>query len=383
MVYGRNPFEVSNAVAAALKTSSLLEDPFEAAQTSTAATLMKMFKEQETIANRMALLSYGRDQSLDVLKVARSLQDTVSSVFDAHLAAEQDRMRASHLADEALRFATSVAAHERALEAAVQEVAGQSIKNKMLNRIDPAEYAWQLLQRQGETRSITEYLSTAQRDRASLVSDLVESYLSSAEYRADDIEPIEDAAATTDAGTGGAYSVALEQATTQSKAVEVLVNRVVASPLGFRDRQADQHRIAQLTLLLTLVFGLMDNLRWYLDYMETQREAAESAKETAAVVAQQTQASQAVDSLNRTLQVLLEQAIDKKMCVVKERPATIRSLPGEGLTLGTAYPNQEVLVTGKSSRWAKIRYRDHVEDREVEGWVLKHYLYPVGNSDCD
>ena len=212
---------------------------------------MKMFKEQETISNRMALLSYGRDQSLDVLKVARSLQDTVSSVFDAHLAAEQDRMRASHLADEALRFATSVAAHERALEAAVQEVAGQSIKNKMLNRIDPAEYAWQLLQRQGETRSITEYLGTAQRDRASLVSDLVESYLSSVECRADAIEPTEDAAATTDAGTDGAYSVALEQATTQSTAMEVLVNRAVASPLGSRDGQADQHRIAQLTLLLT------------------------------------------------------------------------------------------------------------------------------------
>lgn len=126
----------------------------------------------------------------------------------------------------------------------------------------------------------------------------------------------------------------------------------------------------------------MEHVRWHLDNVEKQREAAESAKEKAALVVQQQQAAQVAESLSRTLRILLEQAVAKKICVVGERAATVRSLPGSGLKIGEAHTNQEVLVTGKSTRWVKIRYRDHLEAREVEGWVLKHYLRPIGSSDC-
>ena len=60
--------------------------------------------------------------------------------------------------------------------------------------------------------------------------------------------------------------------------------------------------------------------------------------------------------------------------VVGNRAVRVKSAIIGGLPLDMAHPNQLVLVTGKQGRWFKIRYRNHLEDREVEGWVLKHYL---------
>lgn len=59
---------------------------------------------------------------------------------------------------------------------------------------------------------------------------------------------------------------------------------------------------------------------------------------------------------------------------VVARPVPVRPAISKGGLLDTAYPNQVVVATGKNGRWFKIRYRNHIEDREVEGWVLKHYL---------
>jgi hypothetical protein len=73
----------------------------------------------------------------------------------------------------------------------------------------------------------------------------------------------------------------------------------------------------------------------------------------------------------------LGQALEEDVYVVGARPTAVRARPGSGLVLGTAYTNQQVLVTGKSSRWLKVRFRDHLEQRDIEGWVLKHYLQPL------
>lgn len=59
---------------------------------------------------------------------------------------------------------------------------------------------------------------------------------------------------------------------------------------------------------------------------------------------------------------------------VVTRLVPVRSAISKGGLLDTAHPNQVVVATGKNGRWLKIRYRNHIEDREVEGWVLKHYL---------
>lgn len=60
--------------------------------------------------------------------------------------------------------------------------------------------------------------------------------------------------------------------------------------------------------------------------------------------------------------------------VVGTRAVRVKSAIKAGVYLDTAHPNQVVVATAKSGRWVKIRYRNHLEDREVEGWVLKHYL---------
>lgn len=83
------------------------------------------------------------------------------------------------------------------------------------------------------------------------------------------------------------------------------------------------------------------------------------------------------ERLRRALDVLAGQALEEDVYVVGTRPTTVRARPGSGLVLGTAYTNQQVLVTGKSSRWLKVRFRDHLEQRDIEGWVLKHYLQPL------
>ena len=66
--------------------------------------------------------------------------------------------------------------------------------------------------------------------------------------------------------------------------------------------------------------------------------------------------------------------VREDLYVVGLRPARVRSAITGGALLDIAHPNQIVTATGKEGRWLKVRYRNHLEDREVEGWVLKHYL---------
>lgn len=382
MLSGRTPFEAQNSLAEMLKASSGLNDAFERAQTGGVTSLTKMFREQEILATRMALVSLGRDVRSDALDVALGLQRRVESGVDSYLAVGQARLGASTAVDESMRLAESLAAHERALESAVHEFASRSLKDRLLDHLSPAEYAWKLVQHRGDSANITDYLVSAHGDRASFVDELYERYLSSPEFSSIDFDSVEDHSSRSDSSADLTLIADLEAATTQSKAVEAVVCKMAGSPAGFQRGQGDQYRIALITIYLSVVFALMDQVRWHLDNVERQREAAESAKDRAALVEQTRQAAQASERLNRTLHILLEQAIEREKCVVGERSVTVRSLPGSGERLGTAYTNQEVLVTDKSTRWVKIRFRDHLQAREVEGWVLKHYLQPIGSSDC-
>ena len=66
--------------------------------------------------------------------------------------------------------------------------------------------------------------------------------------------------------------------------------------------------------------------------------------------------------------------VQENSYVVGLRPARLRSAITGGILLDIAHPNQIVTATGKEGRWLKVRYKNHLEGREVEGWVLKHYL---------
>lgn len=69
--------------------------------------------------------------------------------------------------------------------------------------------------------------------------------------------------------------------------------------------------------------------------------------------------------------------------VIGPRPANVRSAAAGGTLLDIAHPSQLVQVTGKRGRWFKVAYRNHLEDRHVEGWVLKHYVLRTDGFDED
>ena len=62
---------------------------------------------------------------------------------------------------------------------------------------------------------------------------------------------------------------------------------------------------------------------------------------------------------------------------VAARITYVKSKIAGGLHVGTVYPNQLVVITAKQGRWVKVKFRDHIEGRDVEGWLLKHYLVRV------
>jgi len=72
--------------------------------------------------------------------------------------------------------------------------------------------------------------------------------------------------------------------------------------------------------------------------------------------------------------------VQPQRLVVGRNALTVRSEPGRGYRVGTAHPNQTVVQIAHRGRWLKIRFEDHLEDRTVEGWVLKHRLKESGSD---
>lgn len=69
--------------------------------------------------------------------------------------------------------------------------------------------------------------------------------------------------------------------------------------------------------------------------------------------------------------------------VVGARATPVKSAITRGRQLDTANPNQVVVATGKQGRWVKVKYRNHLEDRDVEGWILKRYLIRLSETTLD
>jgi len=130
--------------------------------------------------------------------------------------------------------------------------------------------------------------------------------------------------------------------------------------------------------LLTFIQGLAsDSYTVYQAHSEAQQSQAQEKVETARHQAQLA----VLHSIDGSIQRLQDHLVAASPeCVVHGKGASVRSRPGEGYVLGRVHPNQVVRVTGKAGRWAKVRYTDHVDDREVEGWMLKHYLKPLSGS---
>lgn len=129
---------------------------------------------------------------------------------------------------------------------------------------------------------------------------------------------------------------------------------------------------------ITLAVALLTLLLQFLDYMESleQRRFASQQAE-APVSADRAQAEERMfrERLIATIEALAEHTpAQDTLYVVGTRPVPVKSAIVRGVYLGTAHPNQVVVVTGRNGRWIKIRFRDNLEEREIEGWILKHYL---------
>lgn len=339
------------------------------------ASLAKLYREQESVATRMAILSQTRDLRSEAMNVAKYLQGQASSIVDRYLETERKRVLASEKM-AAFAFSETASARDGAIDKAIRSLVDASTTSSMLRGISLAEYTWELLQieRLAQQRDAISGRSFGSVTLDRLKTDAYERYLSpefsadyhvveerQAEYGPDDVDD----------------SPAVRVAVAESRAIEAVATDIAVSPSAFWSGITKEQRVAYLTLYLALIFGLMENLRWYLDRIDQQREAAELAKEKVVLEERHREAMDASDRLNRALEVLAGQALDDGVYVVGARSATVRARPGGGLVLGKAYTNQQVLVTGKSSRWYKVRFRDHLEERDIEGWVLKHYLQPT------
>lgn len=339
-------------------------------------SLARLYREQESVVTRMAILWQTRDLRSEAMNIAKYLQGHASSIVDDYLKNERARMLASAKTAASVSF-EAASARDEAIDKAIKSLADASKTNSLLGGLSLAEYTWELLQREqwAQQQDVISGRRFGSVTLDSLKSDLYERYRSpdfSPDYHV--VEELHAEYGPDDADDG---ATTIKVAGAKSRAIEAVARDIAVSPSAFWRGKTEEQRVAYLTLYLTLIFGLMENLRWYLDRIDQQREAAELAKEKVVLEERHREAVDASERLSRALEVLAGQALQEGVYIVGARSATVRARPGSGLVLGTAYTNQQVLVTGKSSRWYKVRFRDHLEERDIEGWVLKHYLQPM------
>jgi hypothetical protein len=157
--------------------------------------------------------------------------------------------------------------------------------------------------------------------------------------------------------------------------------QVAIQQLPLEDTTDRQLRATGITRVewVTLAFALLGLLLQLLDYMESleqgQFSRQQAAEEQASVDRDRAEERKFRERLISTIEALAEHTPTRRaIYVVGARPVRIKSAISGGIYLGIAHPNQIVTVTGRRGRWIKIRFRDSIEERDVEGWVLKHYL---------
>ncbi len=146
-------------------------------------------------------------------------------------------------------------------------------------------------------------------------------------------------------------------------------------------------RAEWVVMFLTVACFILD----VLGYLEARAQGQFARDQATQEQAEDDQAAREEKEFRERLLVAIEALAQRSPgqhghYVVGNRAVRVKSAISKGLPLDTAHPNQLVLVTAKHGRWLKIRYRNHLEDREVEGWVLKHYVIrkaPAAEPDAE
>ena len=138
----------------------------------------------------------------------------------------------------------------------------------------------------------------------------------------------------------------------------------------------------------TLVFALLGVLLQILALLQAREQIRFDRLQAAGAQTREDQAHveerEFRERLIGTIEALIERAPDQSTIhVVGMRPVPVKSAITKGIFVGTGHPNQVVIVTERKGRWAKIRFWDDLEERTIEGWVLKHYLVsrPLNTTD--
>lgn len=135
---------------------------------------------------------------------------------------------------------------------------------------------------------------------------------------------------------------------------------------------------ARLALAAVLI-GILQFFMAYLAYLgdlQSREQDAQAAAETDAHRRRMLEVMQRLaDQATRAA------SVQPGLVAVGPQPLTVRSKPGAGDRIGVVYPNQVLEQTGHEGRWLKVRFRDHLEERDIEGWVLKHRVQPLARAD--
>lgn len=195
--------------------------------------------------------------------------------------------------------------------------------------------------------------------------------------------PIDELSDLALVGSDDAHAPTSAQLHQEAADIERAVATVPSLPWSGSSKAAKEWR--ELILFYLTVLGILQGVLTSAISAYESRQKDQLAQEQRLIDAERHEAQLAVamsiDNSIKALQQHLDAASPE--CVVRRRDTSVRSAPGGGYILGRVYPNQPVSLTGTSGRWAKVTYSDHVDDRVVEGWILKQYLKPVGVTHGD
>ena len=376
MAPGRNPYGLGSHDMMALATESLSRHFEETLAASGSASLLMA---QESLLNRYASLPRAADLQLETMGVAQRLQERYDLEIKRAALFDLVGRQGSDLASDALWRASRASAFEDAIDSLVRTFH----QEQQLDRLGLVDYTWGLIENyiggSRDARRLADNVAGAA-DPTAALQGLYDRYVSHIEHSPQFLREVREEIFSYDRVDPGIDEDAddLDAASAKSRALESAVAKL-SSLSKDQSHTLSSERIALISVCLALVFGLADQLKWYLDGLEKRREAAESILEQGVLADRHREAMDSAARLNRTMEVLVAQALSQDTYVVT-RPVTVNSRPGGGLRLGTAHPNQQVEITGKQSRWFKVHFRDHKEGRDIEGWVLKHYLSPLNKA---
>lgn len=334
---------------------------------------------QEDLVSRYARLPRAAELQLDMVSVAQRLQERYDLETKSSALLDLAGRHGTDVASDALWSASRVSVYERAIDNLVSAIR----EEQQLDRLGLVDYTWGLIESYigggRDARRLAQNIA-GPADPAAALQGLYDRASSYAEYSAEFLREVQEEVFSYDQIDLDIDEETedLDAASAKSKALESTVAKLSCLPKE-PSHPLSSERIALISVCLALVFGLADQLKWYLDVLEKRREAAESVLEQEVIAERHREAMESAARLNRTMEVLVAQALSQGISVVR-RPVAVRSRPGGGLVLGAVYPNQQVEITGKHSRWLKVHFRDHIEGREIEGWVLKQYLSPMNKA---